>query len=125
MLTGIKKNNRIQLTAMFMDVDYFNCFNETYGHLAGDAAIKKIADILYYSLSRESDFLARYSREEFIILTSDITEDQAIGYGQNMCKMVEELKVSHIASPLVNLSISCGVSCLKPNLNIAPKKLLR
>ena len=39
-----------------MDVDYFKCFNETYGHLAGDAALKKIADILYYSLSRESDF---------------------------------------------------------------------
>ena len=56
MLTGIKKNNRIQLTAMSMDVDYFKCFNETYGHLAGDAALKKIADILYCSLSRESDF---------------------------------------------------------------------
>ena len=42
-----------------------------------------------------------------------------------MCEMVEELKVPHIAFPLENLTISFGVSCLKPNLNIAPKKLLR
>ena len=109
---------------MCIYVDYFKRFNYIYGHLAGDSALKKIADILYNSLKRPSDFVARYGGEEFIILTSNMTEDQAITYGRHMCEKVEELKLPHIASPLGYLTISCGVSCLNPNLNIAPKELL-
>ena len=71
-----------------------------------------------------NDFVARYGGEEFIVLTSDMTEDQAICFARHLCVKVEELQVPHIASPLGFLTISCGVSCLKPHLNIAPKELL-
>ena len=113
-----------QLTVMFIDVDYFKRFNDSYGHLAGDEALKKIAALLHTSLRRVNDFVARYGGEEFIVLTSDMTEDQAICFARHLCVKVEELQVPHIASPLGFLTISCGVSCLKPHLNIAPKELL-
>ena len=44
-----QSNSQIQLTLMCIYVDYFKRFNYIYGHLAGDSALKKIADILYNS----------------------------------------------------------------------------
>lgn len=112
------------LAVMFIDIDYFKLFNDTYGHIAGDEALKKVATTLHGSLRRSSDFVARYGGEEFIVLASEMSENQAISYAQNICMKIRELEVPHATSPHGFLTISCGVACFKPNINKAPKQLL-
>ena len=113
------------LAVMFIDVDYFKRFNDTYGHIAGDEALKKVATELYGSLRRASDFVARYGGEEFIVLASEMSETQAISYAQYICMRIRELEVPHVTSPHGFLTISCGVACFKPNVNGAPRQLLQ
>lgn len=112
------------LAVMFIDIDCFKKFNDSYGHLAGDEALKKVASALHGSLKRLSDFVARYGGEEFIILASEMSEKQALSYAESICMKIRALEIPHATSPLKFLTISCGVACVKPEMNKAPKQLL-
>ena len=59
-----------------LDIDYFKFFNDNYGHQAGDACIKKVADILRDLQKEDSILAARYGGDEFIILTRGLSEQQ-------------------------------------------------
>ena len=54
-------------TLLMLDVDHFKRFNDTHGHVAGDEALKHVADILR-SQSRETDVVARFGGEEFVVI---------------------------------------------------------
>lgn len=112
------------LAVMFIDIDCFKKFNDHYGHLAGDDALKKVAVTLHDSLRRMSDFVARYGGEEFIVLASEMTEKQALSYANAICMKVRALAIPHPTSPHGFLTISCGVACIKPDANKAAKQLL-
>jgi diguanylate cyclase (GGDEF)-like protein len=60
------------LSLMLLDVDHFKSYNDGFGHLAGDAALKLVAQILRRQ-ARTSDFAARYGGEEFAILLPHTT----------------------------------------------------
>ena len=55
------------LALALLDVDKFKSYNDTFGHLAGDAVLKQVAAILA-GCARETDFVARYGGEEFVII---------------------------------------------------------
>jgi diguanylate cyclase (GGDEF)-like protein len=63
------------LALMMIDIDDFKPFNDIYGHQAGDAAIRTVADSIS-SVIRKVDCLARYGGEEFV-LASSVTHDGA------------------------------------------------
>jgi diguanylate cyclase (GGDEF)-like protein len=52
---------------LMLDVDHFKCFNDTHGHVAGDEALKHVADLLR-TQSRETDVVARFGGEEFVVI---------------------------------------------------------
>ncbi len=62
---------------LMIDVDHFKKYNDTYGHLAGDAALMEIAAILRQSLKRPRDFVARYGGEEFAVILPHTNLDGA------------------------------------------------
>lgn len=112
------------LVMMFIDVDYFKGFNDTYGHIAGDDALRKVASILDDSLRRDSEFVARFGGEEFIVLATEMTAEQAIMHAENLCRSVRDLDIPHAASPHQFLTISCGVVRMKPSSIAQPEVLL-
>lgn len=57
----------LEFTVLFIDLDHFKKYNDQYGHLAGDAALRKTAEIIKASL-RDMDIVARYGGEEFCVL---------------------------------------------------------
>ena len=59
---------------LIMDVDRFKQINDVYGHLEGDAALVKIAEILTAVCNKNDDFLARYGGDEFVIITKRKTD---------------------------------------------------
>ena len=69
------KSHNLALSVAIFDVDFFKKFNDSYGHAAGDAVLRQLANILQNSF-RETDLICRYGGEEFavIMLQTDIHE---------------------------------------------------
>lgn len=67
---------QLPLAVLMLDIDHFKRYNDAYGHLAGDATLKQVADLLRQSV-RRVDIVARYGGEEFIIVTPE-TKKKAV-----------------------------------------------
>ncbi len=100
--------HRRSLAILMLDVDCFKQYNDTYGHLAGDACLQAIARAVQRSLGRETDFLGRYGGEELIVMLPETDNDGAWHVAERMLQSVRRLALPHatsFASPIVTLSI--------------------
>lgn len=81
----VKHARRVEMpvSIVMIDVDYFKHFNDTYGHIAGDEALKTVAKLLTEHC-RESDFVARYGGEEFILMLPNTDESGAKILAENI-----------------------------------------
>ena len=70
---AIRKN--IALSMAMIDVDHFKTVNDTYGHAAGDEVLRSLARLMKKSF-RQSDLMARFGGEEFIVLAVDMEADR-------------------------------------------------
>jgi len=113
------------ISVIFIDIDYFKNFNDTYGHLAGDDCLVQIADILKNSLSRSTDMAVRYGGEEFVILLPETNKNEALKTAHMLLKKIEAHGIPHSDS-LVNdyVTVSIGVSSMVPSLSSSPEKLV-
>ena len=66
------------LAVAMMDVDWFKKYNDHYGHPAGDAVLRQVAQTLQQTVSRASDLVARYGGEEFVFIAPNTHADQAL-----------------------------------------------
>ena len=79
------------LSVVMFDIDHFKKVNDTYGHLAGDRVLVKIADVVREEL-RSVDLLARYGGEEFMIVTPDIGRPQAVTLAERLRTLIAAAK---------------------------------
>lgn len=113
------------LTLMMIDVDYFKRYNDTYGHVAGDEILKKVATSLTSAMRRITDFTARYGGEEFIVLAVEMTAEESINYARILCAKIRSLNIPHEGSPHKFLTVSCGVARMHPLANDHSKVLIK
>jgi len=83
---GLKHNFELQvaharrrntlLSVVMVDIDRFKAFNDTYGHLAGDEAIKVVANVLTNHFQRSTDIVGRFGGEEFVVVAEDTSENE-------------------------------------------------
>jgi diguanylate cyclase len=88
------KRYRGALTLMILDVDHFKNINDSYGHKAGDKALKLIAVVLQQNL-RETDFLARYGGEEFIVLLPETPLERVAPVAEKLRRAIEASDFHH------------------------------
>ncbi len=98
--------------AMMCDIDYFKQYNDNFGHVAGDDALRRVAGALD-AVRRGGDQLYRMGGEEFLVLLHDCSIEQAARRAEDYRAAVERLAVPHGASPLGKLTISVGVAALR------------
>jgi diguanylate cyclase len=98
------------MVLMVIDVDNFKAVNDTYGHKAGDKALVLIADQLRNNL-RESDFLARFGGEEFVVLMPETDLDSAVIAAEKLRVAVEQCQF-HYQNAQVSITISAGLAQL-------------
>jgi diguanylate cyclase len=89
-------------------VDRFKFVNDTYGHKAGDKALKVIAEILQENL-RGTDFLARYGGEEFVIVMPSTALSDAFPVAEKLRAAIEASDF-HYREQFVPITISCGMA---------------
>lgn len=101
---------RRPLCLALMDADHFKDINDTYGHAAGDAALKYLADALRSRL-RVSDTIGRIGGEEFAILLPDTNLETAYTVLEHIRKAVEQGSFTYGGTELA-LTVSTGVTSM-------------
>ena len=106
--------NKIPISYLLIDIDFFKMYNDNYGHLAGDECLRRVAAELNKIVNRPDDLVARYGGEEFAILLPDTSYAENIA---NICRQsIEELQIPHQYSEVSNVvTISVGVSTVVPD----------
>lgn len=100
----------IKIAMLFIDIDYFKQYNDTYGHQAGDEVLKKIGEILKVS-TRKRDIVARYGGEEFAVILPFTDEKEASIVAEDIRNNIESTHFKGQENqPNGNLTVSIGIS---------------
>lgn len=113
------------LSVVFVDIDYFKLYNDTYGHLQGDKALMRVASVLRKHMRRTSDIAARYGGEEFVLLLPNTPSAGAQVVANNVMRAVDGLKIEHKTSNVADhLTLSIGVATWAQEENMTMNKLI-
>ncbi|MBI5137315.1 MAG: sensor domain-containing diguanylate cyclase [Nitrospirae bacterium] len=104
----LAERHGLPLSMVLLDVDHFKQINDTHGHPVGDQVLKELARVLPVTL-RQSDCMARFGGEEFVVLLPLTDLKGAMAKAEEIRLAVKELAV---ATPkgVLRLSVSCGVA---------------
>ena len=114
--------HRTPLSVIMFDVDKFKPVNDTYGHLAGDAILKRLAELAIATL-RADDTFARYGGEEFTIVSRGATTHEAAIIAERLRTIIErtEFVYNGIHIPI---TVSLGVAALPDVQATTPEELI-
>jgi diguanylate cyclase len=104
------------LSLLMFDIDHFKSFNDSYGHLTGDQVLRLVAMSLKQTIKGQ-DITARYGGEEFVVVLPATALRQALTVADHIRRAVmsKELKKKSTGEILGRVTISVGVSMLKPD----------
>jgi diguanylate cyclase (GGDEF)-like protein len=105
------------LSIIMVDVDHFKKFNDSYGHVAGDCALRVVARAMENSI-RPSDRIARYGGEEFLVVLSDTNSATAFIVAERIRKGVEEAVIEQNSIRYPGLTVSLGIAQLREDDNL-------
>ena len=113
-----------ELTVLFMDLDHFKFFNDTHGHQAGDEILQMLASLMTEAV-RESDTLARWGGEEFIVIAPETGEEEGCLIAERIRKAVANHSFPNgDQQPIGMVTLSIGVASRSQGMK-GPDKLLR
>ena len=96
------------IAALVVDIDHFKKVNDTYGHAAGDAVIKRVGELIGETL-RTTDKLARFGGEEFVVLLREVDEEQAKALGNRARECIAALPIQY-GQMAIDVTVSIGVT---------------
>jgi len=110
------------LSLLLLDIDHFKKINDTHGHLAGDAVLANLAQVLGRAV-RNEDVVARFGGEEFAIILRAIGIDPAVQMAERLRRLIEAS--SALTSGLaLKATVSIGVAGLPSTLVKTPEELV-
>ena len=117
--------DQTQLSLLMIDVDFFKTYNDSFGHVEGDEALRKVAAAIREASSRPSDLPARYGGEEFALVLPNTSPGGARLVAEKLRMAVAALKIPHIApAEGAGLTISIGLSTMTPVQGTDCRKLI-
>jgi diguanylate cyclase (GGDEF)-like protein len=102
------KARGLPISLLFIDLDHFKEINDSFGHAAGDACLKKIIGPIQSEL-RQSDVIGRYGGEEFVVILSSADMAAAHPIAERIRNRVADVRVEGFGPP-INLTCSIGVA---------------
>ncbi|MBX3639322.1 MAG: sensor domain-containing diguanylate cyclase [Nitrosomonas sp.] len=102
------KRAETPISCLFVDVDHFKHFNDTYGHATGDLILKQVASIIRREL-RATDVVGRYGGEEFVILLPNTNHRQALDIAERIRKCIQKHRCQYEEHSL-QVTVSIGIA---------------
>src|SRR5690606_27571554 len=100
--------NNLPMSALMVDIDYFKQLNDRHGHLTGDEGLRMLGALMLETI-RETDCVARFGGDEFLIVLPDTPAEGARMVGQRLLDRAAVLEVPTEGEPVsLQLSIGCG-----------------
>ncbi|MEQ8296822.1 MAG: GGDEF domain-containing protein [Nitratireductor sp.] len=118
-LTGLANRRRLMSFAravrgrcavMILDIDHFKSYNDTFGHVEGDACLVTVARTLVGSVRPEHDLVARLGGEEFAVVLGDVSTQEALARAETIRANVQALPTSGAQRVRRRVTVSIGVS---------------
>lgn len=104
------------LSLLFMDVDHFKLYNDTYGHGAGDDCLRQVASAIKKAVLRPADLAARYGGEEFVVLLPATDALGAEEVAERILRTVDSLAIPHKRSLVsYHVTVSIGICTMLPS----------
>jgi diguanylate cyclase (GGDEF)-like protein len=94
---------------ILFDVNDFKSINDTFGHVAGDKVLQKVAQSLQESF-RKGDFLARFGGDEFAVLIQDMTEEMAKERIQGFHRNLGKRRFTSYKKGDITVKVSAGIA---------------
>ncbi|MBT4521614.1 MAG: diguanylate cyclase, partial [Halieaceae bacterium] len=113
----------IDLVLCMVDLDHFKTINDSHGHVAGDAVLAEIGQLLHHSF-RQADIACRYGGEEFAVILPNTTSDKAHLVCERFRRTVAAQKFHHQGIDM-NITVSAGLVALQKLDNCNAEELLR
>ncbi|MGD8380671.1 MAG: diguanylate cyclase [Syntrophobacterales bacterium] len=102
------KRHKHDFAVLVVDIDDFKEYNDTYGHLAGDEVLSRLAKVFKKSV-RSCDYVARYGGEEFILVLPEIGPEDGVQAAERIRKKVAKEKFAGDGKPR-EVTVSVGVA---------------
>jgi diguanylate cyclase (GGDEF)-like protein len=102
------KRAQLPITIMYMDIDRFKFYNDTYGHLKGDECLRSFVQCVTRYLKRSMDMFARFGGEEFVAVLPSTPGESALELAEKIRDAVQSMKIPNPkseASPYITVSI--------------------
>lgn len=120
------RREHLPLSLIFLDLDEFKRFNDTYGHSRGDEVLREVAHTLDETFRRGGDLVARYGGEEFAVVLPGVDGRRAELYAERLRRRIWRLAIGYQASTVADrVTISGGVATVPPGMTVTPDGLLR
>jgi diguanylate cyclase (GGDEF)-like protein len=117
------KRHGIPLSVIFLDLDGFKGINDQYGHLAGSGTLTEVGKILAQGV-RESDILARYGGDEFVVVLPETPASGALVIAERLRRAIEEHPFLEPQGLGARISASFGISTY-PDHALTPEGLIQ
>jgi diguanylate cyclase (GGDEF)-like protein len=117
------KRHGIPLSVIFLDLDGFKGVNDQYGHLAGSRTLAEVGLILAEAV-RESDILARYGGDEFVVVLPETPPSGALVIAERIRKSIEAHSFLEAQGLRARISASFGISSY-PDHALTPEGLIQ
>jgi diguanylate cyclase (GGDEF)-like protein len=112
------------VAVIMLDIDYFKAFNDTYGHPAGDACLKRVAACVRAELRNDADLGVRYGGEEFLLLLPKTEMVDAVRVAERIRRATEALGIPHHgAVGRSSVTVSLGVTAA-PTSTLSAEELI-
>nr|WP_150696359.1 PleD family two-component system response regulator [Pandoraea terrae] len=114
-----------ELALLMIDVDNFKAYNDTYGHIAGDDVLRRVAQTLAAGAVRPADLAARFGGEEFVLVLPGTTVDGAAVMAEKVRGQIDVLNIPHTGSANgQHVTISVGGATVVPRTNLVSTSLI-
>ncbi|MBV8247909.1 MAG: diguanylate cyclase [Comamonas sp.] len=112
------RRNRSVFSLLFVDIDRFKVYNDTYGHQAGDDALAAVAKCIGENIRRPVDSAARYGGEEFIVVLPDTSPEGAASMAERIRAAIVNLAIEHVGSEHGHVTVSIGAASWTPQWDV-------